>query len=148
MDYLENAPTCPPGATGPRLDLLARRIRSDVEAELGKHSLRPLHLVTMTVLAASGEQSQARLTQSMHVADTTMVSVLNELEVSGLTVRRRARQDRRRHTVSLTTNGERCLVEMNENLADAERRLLAPLDRQDRMTLYALLLQVCIAVDE
>lgn len=70
----------PKASLGPLLDLVARRIRAEVDAELSRFGLRPLHLVTMTVLELSGEHGQSDLAEYLRIDRNTMVSLLNELK--------------------------------------------------------------------
>ena len=139
MYQLEVAISRPQGVSGPLLDLVARRIRAEADAELSRFGFRPLHLVTMTLLDVSGEHAQSDLAEYLRIDRNTMASLLIELEVKDLIERRLDRQDRRRHTVSLTAAGELCLYELREKLADAERRMLAPLNSQEQSALYRLL---------
>lgn len=147
MEQLEVAIARPQRASGPLLDLVARRIRAEVDAELSKLGFRPLHLVTMTLLAVSGEHNQSDLADSLRIDRNTMVSLLNELEDQDLVQRRRLRQDRRRHTVSLTSAGELCLSELQKTLIEAERRMLLPLNNEEQTALYMLLERISAAVD-
>jgi DNA-binding MarR family transcriptional regulator len=100
----------------------------------------------MTVFELSGEHGQSDLAEYLRIDRNTMVSLLNELEAKGLIARRRVRQDRRRHTVSLTTAGELCLYEVQEKLAEAELRMLAPLNSVEQSALCTLLERICLAV--
>jgi DNA-binding MarR family transcriptional regulator len=70
------------------------------------------------------------------------VGLLNDLEAAELIERRRSSQDRRRHTVSLTSTGTRRVAELEHALAGAEQRVLAVLDSDQQATLRALLEQV------
>jgi DNA-binding MarR family transcriptional regulator len=70
---------------------------------------------------------------------TNVVALLNELEKDDLVQRRRSPEDRRRHTVSLTTAGKDRLKEVEDLLSGVEQRVLDPLTPDEQRTFYALL---------
>ena len=129
-------------SSGPLLDLIARRIRTEAESEIETFNLRPRHVIALTLLQLVGEQSQSDLGEALRVDRTNLVGLLNDLEAANLIERRRSPQDRRRHTVSLTPEGTRRLAELELALADAEQRVLGVLDSDQQATLHALLEQV------
>jgi DNA-binding MarR family transcriptional regulator len=128
--------------SGPLLELIARRIRTEAESEIETFNLRPRHVVALTLLQLVGEQSQSDLGEALRVDRTNLVGLLNDLEAANLIERRRSPQDRRRHTVSLTPEGTRRLAEVENALTEAEQRVLAVLDSEQQATLHALLEQV------
>ena len=97
--------SAPDQLLGPLLDLLARRLRGAAEAELTAFRLRTRHVVGLTLLRDFGEYSQAGLAEALGLDPTNVVALLNELESTGLVERRRSPEDRRRHTVVLTSAG-------------------------------------------
>jgi DNA-binding MarR family transcriptional regulator len=131
----------PRGLFGPLLELIARRVRAEVESELANFNLRPRHVIALTVLDVLGEPSQSALAESLRIDRTNLVGLLNELEAAHLIERRRSGEDRRRHIVALTAVGARRLDEIQDGLAEAEGRVFASLDSEQQATLYALLEQ-------
>jgi DNA-binding MarR family transcriptional regulator len=124
----------------PLIQHLSRRLRSDGDAELFKtFGLRDRHLIALTLLREFGDQSQADLAATLRVDPTSLVGLLNELEAAGLVERRRSPQDRRRHTVALTSAGMGRLAEIERALAASEQRVLSGLDPTEQATLHALL---------
>src|SRR5258708_5437520 len=132
----------PRGQSGPLLELIARRIRTEAESEIETFNLRPRHVIALTLLQLVGEQSQSDLGEALRVDRTNLVGLLNDLEGAELIERRRSPQDRRRHTVSLTVAGTRRLAAVEHALTEAEQRVLAPLDSDQQATLRALLEQL------
>jgi DNA-binding MarR family transcriptional regulator len=130
------------GQTGPLLELIARRVRAEAEAEIEAFNLRPRHLVALTLLQLLGPQSQSDLAEALRVDRTNLVGLLNQLEAENLIERRRSSEDRRRHTVSLTPTGNRRLAELQHALTHAEQRVLAVLDSDQQAALHALLEQI------
>jgi DNA-binding MarR family transcriptional regulator len=129
----------PARRSGALLELLARRMRGASEAALGEAGLRPRHLIALTVLRDVGESSQADLAGSLQMDRTNLVGLLNELEKEGLIERRRSPEDRRRHSVVLTTTGRERLARAEFTLSAAEDLVLGALTSKQRETLYELL---------
>lgn len=130
---------------GPLLDLLARRMRGAAEVELAAFGLRPRHVIGLTLLRDFGEHSQASLAEALGIDPTNVVALLNELESAGFVERRRAPEDRRRHTVVLTAAGEKRLAEIETVLAGLEHRLFAALDSDEQAALHGLLQRAAAA---
>src|SRR4051812_46501018 len=120
------------------LDLLTRRMRTAGESALQAAGLRPRHLLVLTVLRDLGETSQADLAGTLQLDRTNLVGLLNELETETLIERRRSPEDRRRHTVVITTEGRERLARAEFALAAAEDLVLGALTRKQRDTLYEL----------
>lgn len=110
----------------------------DVLTPLG---LRSRHLVALTILRERGGLAQQTLAEALQIDRTNIVGLLNELEGDGLILRRRVAEDRRRHIVELTDDGAKKLAEADRAVAAAEGEVLAPLDAEQRETLYQLLQQ-------
>ena len=123
------------------LDHLARLTRLRTEAALAPLSLRPRHLVALTVLRDHGSPTQQVLAAALHTDRTNLIGLLNELETAGLVLRRRSSEDRRRHMVELTDEGSARLAKAESSLAAAEDDVLSALDADQRELLYSLLQQ-------
>lgn len=121
------------------LDHLARLTRTRAESTLGRHGLRPRHLVALTMLRDHGGMPQPALAASLEMDRTNLVGLLNELESQGLVERRRSPEDRRRHIVELTAAGVEKLAEAEDALATVEDDVLGGLTGAERATLYDLL---------
>jgi DNA-binding MarR family transcriptional regulator len=121
------------------LDHLARLSRAHSEASLERVGLRPRHLVVLTLLRETGPATQQALAQAISIDRTNLVGLLNELESAGFLARRRSEEDRRRHIVELTPQGQRTLRAAERALATAEAELLHGLDEREQQTLYELL---------
>jgi DNA-binding MarR family transcriptional regulator len=125
--------------SGPLLEHLARRMRSESESEIERFSMRARHVIALTLLRDFGERPQSELAVMLRIDPTNLVGLLNELEDGSLIERRRSALDRRRHTVALTAQGAQLLAEIEEVLLDVERRVLTALDDDQRTSLYQLL---------
>jgi len=123
------------------LDHLARLTRLRTQSALAPLGLRPRHLVALTVLRDHGSPTQQTLAAALHTDRTNLIGLLNELERDGLILRRRSSEDRRRHIVELTCEGETRLSEAESALAAVEDEVLSALDADQREMLYSLLQQ-------
>jgi len=125
--------------SGPLMEHLARRLRAESESELERFGLRARHVIALTLLRDLGERPQADLAHVLSIDPTNVVGLLNELESDGLVERRRSPEDRRRHTVALTSAGRDRLDAVEDVLLTVERRVLSSLDDDQRATLHTLL---------
>ena len=102
------------------------------------------------VLALLGEgdcETQAGIARRLGLDSSQLVGVLDELEGRGFVERRRDPNDRRRHTVSLTTEGKRELVRLRAIARRIEESVLQPLDESSRRALHESLAQVAAGYD-
>ena len=121
------------------LDHLARLTRVRAESALGRHGLRPRHLVALTLLRDQGGMPQPGLATALEMDRTNLVGLLNDLERDGLVARRRSTEDRRRHIVEITAAGAERLARAEEALGAVEDDVLGGLSAAQRRTLYDLL---------
>jgi len=101
--------------------------------------MRRQHFAILSALADGGPASQAELARELRIDRSDMVAVLGELERAGLVRRAREASDRRRNAVSLTPAGVYALGQLDAQVEDAQRELLAPLSAAERAQLVWLL---------
>ncbi|MGY0006393.1 MarR family winged helix-turn-helix transcriptional regulator [Micromonospora sp. I033] len=100
---------------------------------------RGYHYRLLATLEQFGPASQAALGRrsGIHVSD--MVATINELADRHLVERAPDPADRRRNIISLTAAGERQLRRLEQQLAESQDELLAPLSPEERQRLTELL---------
>src|SRR5436190_3420914 len=134
--------SAPPPCLGNRVGFLLARSHLDalaIAGEVLEPGLDPKHFGALSVIAAEGPLSQQELGERMRVDRTTIVALVDELERRGFLARRRNPIDRRAYALEATAAGRRWLDRAGAVLAEAEARILAPLDPDEREQLIGLL---------
>ena len=100
--------------------------------ELGAVALAPLGIsgreaAVLRAIDAGRPVSQGELARAMNVDRTTMVALIDDLQLKGLVQRRQDPDDRRKNVVELTDAGCGTVREAAGAVGQAERDFLAPL---------------------
>jgi DNA-binding MarR family transcriptional regulator len=122
-----------------RLGWFAQKRFSERIAAVG---LTPRGWGALNVLDKEGAITQHALCKCMGMDPSSMVATIDELEAKGLVERRRSPHDRRAHALHVTDEGRTTLSDGRKLARRAQDELLAPLDRQEREQLHALLLKL------
>lgn len=96
-------------------------------------------LITLEVLAKNEGCLQQELGATLMVDPNNCVLLLNDLDERGYVERRRDPEDRRRHIVIITAEGEKALAQAEAKLEALEGEVLANLDAPEREQLRDLL---------
>jgi DNA-binding MarR family transcriptional regulator len=124
-----------PGVTAPRLGYLLKHAQQQF-AELTADRFAPLGISgrQAAVLRAvgsghaqEGPASQREAARLLGVDRTTMVALIDELQLKGLVLRRQDPDDRRKNVVELTDAGRAALRQSNQAADEVEETFLAPL---------------------
>jgi len=113
-----------------------RRVAGDALRAVGAQKD---HFVVLAALAEFGPASQAALSGHTRVYKSDLVSVLNELADGGWVRRAPDPDDKRRNVITITDDGLRRLAELDRILEDVNEHIMAPLGRDEREKLFALL---------
>ena len=100
--------------------------------ELGTVALAPLGIsgreaAVLRAIDAGRPVSQGEIARAMNVDRTTMVALIDDLQVKGLVRRRQDSDDRRRNVVELTDAGRGTVRRAADAVEQAERDFLGPL---------------------
>ena len=101
--------------------------------------LHPYHHGILTVLGERSSETQGAIADALGYDRGQLVGLLDELEERGLVERRRDPNDRRRHIVRITADGEKMLHRLRALAAEIEDEFLSPLSDEERANLQALL---------
>src|SRR5207248_8307194 len=104
--------------------------------------LSPYHHAILVALEEDTHETQGSIADALGYDRGQLVGLLDELEERGLVERRRDPNDRRRHLVRLTADGKRMLRRLRALSGEIEDDFFAPLNEEERATLYALLLRL------
>jgi len=122
------------------LALVGQEAMQRLRAAHTAHDLKPRQFQILGLLHDHGGLAQRELVHELGVAPSILVTLLNPLEADGLVSRERDRDDRRRHLVTLTPDGEKQLASAARAQKETEDALFASLDDDQREELRALLL--------
>jgi DNA-binding MarR family transcriptional regulator len=100
--------------------------------ELGAVALAPLGIngreaAVLRAIEAGPAVSQGEVARAMNVDRTTMVALIDELQLKGLVQRRQDLDDRRKNVVELTDAGRATVRQAAKAVEQAERDFLGPL---------------------
>ena len=104
--------------------------------------LSPFHYAVLALLEEDPRETQAAIADALGYDRSHVVRLLDELEERDLVVRKRDPEDRRRHVVKMTPEGRKMLAKLRAIVSRLEDHFLAPLDRDERAALHALLVRL------
>ncbi len=101
--------------------------------------LTPLQFAVLQTLASRGALDQVSLGGLTAMDRSSTAQVVGKLEQRKLIARKRSLADQRAKIVSITTQGKSVLAAAQPRVEAAQRRIVAPLDAQERRQLMVLL---------
>ena len=126
----------------------ARERLASLSAEsVERFGINGRELAVLTVIAEGEPPSQLEAAKRLSIDRTTMVMLLDELEMKGFVERRPDPVDRRRNIVVLTTNGRASLIGAAQATDEAEKAFVAPLGKAGGAKLRTML-QAVIEADQ
>ena len=107
--------------------------------ECDAFELTPLQFALLDSLATTGPQDQVTLGGATALDRTTISVVIRKLEQRGLLRREKSSRDQRANIVSISAEGKRLLATARPAVEAAQRRIVAPLEPDERRKLLELL---------
>jgi DNA-binding MarR family transcriptional regulator len=129
-------------STSHLLKRLAWVVKERAGGAFGSTGLSPYHYAVLALLDEQPPETQAMIADALGYDRSHLVGLLDELEERGLLERKRDPSDRRRHLVSLTSEGRRALGRLRAVVKQVDDEFLAPLDPGEREALHGLLLKL------
>lgn len=128
--------------------LLIKQINSALEKnannDLRKQDLTFAQITALLAIRDCPEQkiSLKELEKILHVAQSTTAGIISRLEQKGLVTGLGDSSDKRIKLVQMTPRGETCCKEAEQNMQEAEERLLSGLTETERSIFKSLLQKV------
>jgi DNA-binding MarR family transcriptional regulator len=104
--------------------------------------LHPYHHAILIALGEGSRETQGAIADALGYDRGQLVGLLDELEERELVERRRDPNDRRRHLVRLTPDGEKMLRRLRTLSAEIEDEFLSTLSDKERAILHGLLFRL------
>ena len=101
--------------------------------------LKPGLFSILALIAANPGVSQTRLAEEAGIDQTPLVSLIDDLEDAGWAVRTRSREDRRRHSLQVTSKGTEALARLTVAAYDAETKVRSALTPKELEQLLKVL---------
>jgi DNA-binding MarR family transcriptional regulator len=106
---------------------------------LGSVGLTPALFALLNVIGAREGAIQQELGTALGIDRSTMVSLIDQLEGTGLAMRQPSATDRRAREIRITPKGRRLLQRARALISQVEDEVLAGLTARERRELLALL---------
>ena len=110
-----------------------------MQARLGRDRLSPGEFGVLSLIEANPGLSQTALAAAIGTDRSTMVPILDRLEIRALVERRAVPGDRRRHALALGEQGRKLLAKFRDAVLAHEQRITADLSPAERELLLSLL---------
>jgi DNA-binding MarR family transcriptional regulator/GNAT superfamily N-acetyltransferase len=133
---------------GVLLARLGQRAMRRLRAAHAESGLTPRQFHLLGLLQDRGPLTQSELGTRMEIDPSTLVTLLNPLEVGGYLAREYHPKDRRRRVVTITPDGARHLARSAQAQRDAEDEIFSGLTAQQRAQLRRLLRALATTLSE
>ena len=127
------------GAVGWPLGVLLRAYHVAATDAIGDFPHGPRGYQVLATVVGDDQPSQLALAEYLSIDRTVMVYLIDDLVAAGMVERQPNPQDRRQKRVVATAKGKRTLADLDRRVAEAEHRVLAALDADERDTFRTLL---------
>ena len=116
--------------------------------ECGAYGLTSVQYAALMAIRANPEVDATRLSALIAFDRSTIGNVMERLEAKGWVSRASSSSDRRTKLLRLTREGEQLLKRVEPAVRRVQRRLLEPLDPDDRRTMLRLLAKLAVVYNE
>ncbi len=106
---------------------------------LREYEITPTQFAVLVLIEANAGLSQRALSAAVGTDQSSLVSLLDRLQLRGWVARQRSRRDRRFHVLSLTEQGRKYLREMKARVVRQDQELSGHLSAGERDALTDLL---------
>ncbi len=124
---------------GPRICVLWNLLSARNAAALAPFGLRSGAFSTLAMISANPGCSQNELARGLGMDKSAVVAIIDELEARDLASRERGTHDRRRHSLSLTAEGEAMMQRMFGPVTEVGLPIRKALTKQEIEQLLSLL---------
>lgn len=122
--------------------LMISLVREGRQQSLVKNRrIRIPQYAVLTSLYEFGPASQKSISERIRFDASDLVSVLDALEEDGLISRQVDPDDRRRHQLTLTTQGKKQLLAIEQDILESSKNFLRGLSQDEQDTLKKLLIK-------
>ena len=118
------------------------RVYEDFYAALSVEGITPARFSALAVIDANPHISQSALAQTLDIARSGVVMLIDTLEGLGLVSREPIEADKRAYALRLTKNGKNTLQRIRRQVAVHEARVCARLKQSEKRTLLEMLSRV------
>lgn len=117
-------------------------------ATLGTSQITARQVQVLAAIEQHEGASQTRIVEVTGVDRSTLADIVRRLQMNGLIVRRRSKDDARAYVLKLSEGGRQVLSNGKPALATVEKSLLSPLPAKDRAILVDYLSTMVEAHEE
>lgn len=114
-------------------------VQADLSRVLGGFGLRAVSFSALSIVVAQPGLTQTQLADALQIERSNLVTILDELSGRGLIVRAPVAQDRRRHALMATPEGQALAQAATAAVEAHESALFAGLEPAERQELMRLL---------
>lgn len=130
------------GLIGYALRRAQLRVFDDFYATLSVAGITPARFSALSVIDANPGVSQTTLAETLDIARSGVVSLIDTLEALGMVSREPIASDKRAYALHLTRAGKATLQRIRRQVAVHEARVCAQLGKKDKQALLEMLARV------
>jgi len=133
------------------LDFKLRRAQllafQDFSESLAQLKIRPAEFSVLAMIAQHPGQKQTTIAEKLGIKRANFVFLMDGIESRGLAERRKEKNDRRSHSLHLTSEGERFVEQMTALWREHENRIVSRLGGRENLDRLIVLLDQLLGLD-